>query len=175
MTAKWKEISAYTGQPIDEDMPTNAAGHGAVAGIGVGPDGEPGYDPKKRKKKRALIDARSKEYKKHRAKLEAKRAKRAEQKNKFINKVTENISEFNRESLITEDNVDVLRSIVKNKSAKPLKFSDGTMKVDLFTASAMTQVLDKVNRDNKEKLTRMINGKKGQFMAAAKAVMKMVK
>ena len=174
MTAKWKEISAYTGQPIDEDMPTNAAGHGAVAGIGVGPDGEPGYNPKKRKK-RSLIDARSKAYKEHRAKLEAKRAKRAEQKNKFINKVTENISEFNRESLITEDNVDVLRSIVKNKSAKPLKFSDGTMKVDLFTASAMTQVLDKVNRDNKEKLTRMINGKKGQFAAAAKAVMKMVK
>ena len=174
MTAKWKEISAYTGQPIDEDMPTNAAGQGAVAGIGVGPDGEPGYNPKK-KKKRSLIDARSKAYREHRAKLEAKRAKRAEQKNKFINKVTENISEFNRESLITEDNVDVLRSIVKNKSAKPLKFSDGTMKVDLFTASAMTQVLDKVNRDNKEKLTRMINGKKGQFAAAAKAVMKMVK
>ena len=174
MTAKWKEISDYTGQPIDEDMPTNAAGHGAVAGIGVGPDGEPGYNPKKRKK-RSLIDARSKAYREHRAKLEAKRAKRAEQKNKFINKVTENISEFNRESLITEDNVDVLRSIVKNKSAKPLKFSDGTMKVDLFTASAMTQVLDKVNRDNKEKLTRMINGKKGQFAAAAKAVMKMVK
>ena len=174
MTAKWKEISAYTGQPIDEDMPTNAAGHGAVAGIGVGPDGEPGYNPKKRKKK-SLIDARSKAYREHRAKLEAKRAKRAEQKNKFINKVTENISEFNRESLITEDNVDVLRSIVKNKSAKPLKFSDGTMKVDLFTASAMTKVLDKVNRDNKEKLTRMINGKKGQFAAAAKAVMKMVK
>jgi len=174
MTAKWKEISAYTGQPIDEDMPTNAAGQGAVAGIGVGPDGEPGYNPKKKKKK-SLIDARSKAYREHRAKLEAKRAKRAEQKNKFINKVTENISEFNRESLITEDNVDVLRSIVKNKSAKPLKFSDGTMKVDLFTASAMTQVLDKVNRDNKEKLTRMINGKKGQFAAAAKAVMKMVK
>ena len=174
MTAKWKEVSAYTGQPIDEDMPTNAAGQGAVAGIGVGPDGEPGYNPKKKKKK-SLIDARSKAYREHRAKLEAKRAKRAEQKNKFINKVTENISEFNRESLITEDNVDVLRSIVKNKSAKPLKFSDGTMKVDLFTASAMTQVLDKVNRDNKEKLTRMINGKKGQFAAAAKAVMKMVK
>ena len=30
----------------------------------------------------------------------------------------------------------------------------------------MTQVLDKVNRDNKEKLTRMINGKKGQFVGS---------
>tara|TARA_Y100000816_G_C25868749_1_gene453459 strand:- start:176 stop:700 length:525 start_codon:yes stop_codon:yes gene_type:complete len=174
MTAKWKEISAYTGRPIDEDMPTNAAGQGAVAGIGVGPDGEPGMHPKKKKKK-ALIDARSKSYKEHRAKLEAKRAKRAEQKNNFINKVKESTTEFNRESLITEDNVDVLRSIVKTKSAKPIKFSDGTMKVDMTTASMMLQVLDKVNPDNKAKLTKMINGKKGQFSAAANAVFKMVK
>ena len=174
MTAKWKEISAYTGRPVDEDAPTNAVGRGAVAGIGVGPDGEPGIHPNKKKKK-ALIDARSKSYKTHRAKLEAKRAKRAEQKNNFINKVKESTSEFNRESLITEDNVDVLRSIVKTKGMKPLKFSDGTMKVDLTTASTMLQVLDKVNPDNKAKLTKMINGKKGQFTAAANAVFKMVK
>ena len=32
-----------------------------------------------------------------------------------------------------------------------------------------------VNKDNKDKLTRMVNGKKGQFTAAANAVMKMVK
>jgi hypothetical protein len=174
MTAKWKEVSAYTGQPIDEDMPTNAAGQGAVAGIGVGPDGEPGYDPKKKKKK-SLIDARSKAYREHRTKLEAKRAKRAERKSTFSNKVIESVDDFNRESLITEDNVDVLRSIVKTKGIKPLKFSDGTMKVDLTTASTMLQVLDKVNADNKAKLTKMINGKKGQFTAAAKAVFKMVK
>ena len=48
------------------------------------------------------------------------------------------------------------------------------MKVDLFTASAITQVMNKVNADNKSKLTKMINGKKGQFTAAANAVMKMV-
>ncbi len=174
MTAKWKEISAYTGRPIDEDAPTNAAGRGAVAGIGVGPDGEPGMHPNKKKKK-ALIDARSKAYREHRAKLESKRAKRAEQKNNFINKVKESTSEFNRESLITEDNVDVLKSIVKTKSAKPVKFSDGTMKVDMTTASTILQVLDKVNADNKQKLTKMINGKKGQFSAAANAVFKMVK
>ena len=174
MTAKWKEISAYTGRPIDEDAPTNAAGRGAVAGIGVGPDGEPGMHPNKKKKK-ALIDARSKAYREHRAKLESKRAKRAEQKNNFINKVKESTSEFNRESLIPQDNVDVLKSIVKTKSAKPVKFSDGTMKVDMTTASTILQVLDKVNADNKQKLTKMINGKKGQFSAAANAVFKMVK
>ena len=74
--SKWKniktymEVNPYTGQPIDEDMPTNAAGRGAVAGIGVGPDGEPGYDPKKKKRKRTLIDARSKSYRQHRERLE---------------------------------------------------------------------------------------------------------
>ena len=62
MTAKWKEISAYTGRPVEEDAPTNAAGRGAVAGIGVDPDGEPGMHPNKKKKK-ALLDARSKSYK----------------------------------------------------------------------------------------------------------------
>tara|TARA_Y100000356_G_scaffold97598_1_gene82943 strand:- start:3215 stop:3721 length:507 start_codon:yes stop_codon:yes gene_type:complete len=168
MPAKWKEVSAYTGKPVEEDAPTNAVAHGQVA---LPPDAL----MKKKKKKETLIDARSKEYKAHRAKLEAKRAKRAEQKNRFINKVKESMNEFNRECFITEDNIDVLRNIVKTKSAKPLKFSDGTMKVDLFTASAITQVLDKVNKDNKDKLTRMVNGKKGQFMAAANAVMKMVK
>ena len=167
MTAKWKEISAYTGRPVEEDAPTNFAGAGSA--VDMNPTGM------SKKKKKALIDARSKSYKSHRAKLEAKRAKRAEQKNNFINKVKESTSEFNRESLIVEDNVDVLKSIVKTKSAKPVKFSDGTMKVDMTTASTMLQVLDKVNADNKEKLTRMINGKKGQFSAAANAVFKMVK
>jgi len=167
MTAKWKEISAYTGRPVDEDAPTNFAGAGS--GVDMNPTGM------SKKKKKALIDARSKSYKSHRAKLESKRAKRAEQKSAFSKKVIESVDEFSRESLITEDNVDVLRSIVKTKGMKPLKFSDGTMKVDLTTASTMIQVLDKVNADNKAKLTRMINGKKGQFTAAAKAVFKMVK
>lgn len=41
---------------ISEDAPTVAAGHGAVAGLGVGPQGEPGIEPavtaRKRKKRR---------------------------------------------------------------------------------------------------------------------------
>ena len=74
---------------------------------------------------------------------------------------------------ISEDNVGILRDIVKRKSAMPLKFSDGKMKVDLFTASAVTQVLDKVNPANKIKLTKMINtGKKGSFIKIAQVVMK---
>ena len=121
------------------------------------------------------VDGRTKSYKEHRAKLEAARAKReAAKQAKFSEKVKESTTDFNVESLLAEDNVDVLKSIVKSKSAKPMKFKDGTMKVDLFTASAMVQVLDKVNPANKKKLTNMINGKKGQFTAAANAIMKMV-
>ena len=165
--AKWTEVNAYTGRPVEEDAPTNFAGAGS--GVDMNPTGM-------KKKKRKLIDARSKSYKEHRAKLEAARAKReAAKQAKFSEKVKESTTDFNVESLLAEDNVDVLKSIVKSKSAKPMKFKDGTMKVDLFTASAMVQVLDKVNPANKKKLTNMINGKKGQFTAAANAVMKMVK
>ena len=66
------------------------------------------------------------------------------------------------------------KDIVRTKSVKTLKFSDGKMKVDLFTASALVTVLNKVNADNREKLTRMVNGKKAQFTAAAKATFKML-
>ena len=164
--AKWTEVNAYTGRPVEEDAPTNFAGAGS--GVDMNPIGM-------KKKKRKLIDARSKSYKEHRAKLEAARAKReAAKQAKFSEKVKESTTDFNVESLLAEDNVDVLRSIVKSKSMKPMKFKDGTMKVDLFTASAMVQVLDKVNPANKKKLTNMINGKKGQITAAANAIMKMV-
>jgi hypothetical protein len=167
MTAKWKEISAYTGRPVDEDAPTNNAGSGAVA---MPPDAM-----MKKKKKQPLIDARTKAYKKHQKKLEAARIRRENtRKSKFIEKVQESIGEFEREAFLVEDNVDMLKDIVRTKSVKTLKFSDGKMKVDLFTASAITQVMNKVNADNKSKLTKMINGKKGQFTAAANAVMKMV-
>jgi SMC interacting uncharacterized protein involved in chromosome segregation len=167
MTAKWKEISAYTGRSVEEDAPTNNAGSGAVA---MPPDAM-----MKKKKKQPLIDARTKAYKKHSARLEAARIKREQaRKSKFIEKVQESIGEFEREAFLVEDNIDVLKDIVKTKGAKTLKFKDGKMKVDLFTASAITQVMNKVNADNKAKLTKMINGKKGQFTAAANAVMKMV-
>ena len=169
MTAKWKEISAYTGRSVEEDAPTNNAGSGAVA---MPPDAM-----MKKKKKQPLIDARTKAYKKHSARLEAARIKREQaRKSKFIEKVQESIGEFEREAFLVEDNIDVLKDIVKTKGAKTLKFSDGKMKVDLFTASALVQVINSamVSADNKAKLTKMINGKKGQFTAAANAVMKMI-
>ena len=65
--AKWTEVNAYTGHPVEEDAPTNFAGAGS--GVDMNPTGM-------KKKKRKLIDARSKSYKEHRAKLEAARSKR---------------------------------------------------------------------------------------------------
>ena len=170
MTAKWKEVSAYTGQEIEEDAPTNFAGQGS--GVAMPPDAM-----MKKKKKKKLLDARTKEYKQHQARLEASRKKRMEQKkSKFIEKVKESIDEFERESFLIEDNVDVLRSIVKSKQNKSVKFQDGKKaKVDLFTASALIQVIDKVNPDNKAKLTKMVNGSLKSFLQAQSAVMKMVK
>ena len=95
MKIKWKVVSPYTG--IEEDAPANFAGGGNVHGIGVGPHGEPGFDPKKKKKKQTLIDrsgkidGRSKSYREHRAKLEATRKKRLERKNSAGSKFIENI------------------------------------------------------------------------------------
>jgi len=177
MGKKWTEVDIYTGLLKTEDMPTNAAGRGAVAGIGVGPDGEPGVMPKrKKKKKKTLVDARTKAYREHRKRLEQARERRLAKKEQssLIKKVKEQIGEFSREEYIEEDNVAELKDIVKRKSAKNLKFKDGSMKVDMFTASAITQVYNKVNMDNKKKLEKMVNGTKGQFMALQNKVMKMV-
>ena len=168
MTAKWKEVSAYTGEAVEEDAPTNNAGSGAVA---MPPDAM------MKKKKKKLLDARTKEYKQHQARLEASRKRRMEQKkSKFIEKVKESLDDFNRESLLAEDNLKVLRSIVKNKQNKPVKMSDGQMKVDLFTASAITKVYDALSKkDAREKLDRMLNGTKAQFMKIADFAYKSVK
>ena len=167
--AKWKEVSAYTGQPVEEDAPTNFAGQGS--GVDFNPTGM------KKKKKKSLLDARTKEYRAHQARLEAARQKRMEQrKSKFVEKVKESLNDFNRESFLTEDNLKVLRSIVQSKQNKPVKMKDGSMKVDLFTASAITKVYDAIQqKSNKEKFDRMLNGTKAQFMKISDFAFKSVK
>ena len=170
MTAKWKEVSAYSGLPIDEDAPTNFGGQGS--NISMPPDAAI------KKKKKKLLDARTKEYKAHHARLERARAKRLENRkaSQFSKKIQEGIMDFNRESLLAEDNMKVLRSIVKSKQNKPVKMKDGSMKVDLFTASAITKVYDAIKQQsNKEKFDRMLNGSKAQFMKIADFAMSQVK
>ena len=88
--SKWKdlrtyrEVNPYTGNPVDEDAPANATGVN-VAGTGDDSSVVP-IDPRKKKKK-TLIDARSKSYKKHRAKLERARERRDERKSRLAKEV----------------------------------------------------------------------------------------
>ena len=81
MRAKQRKKELSAALDMEEDAPANAAGGGNIAGLGVDhPDypgsGEPGVDPKKKKRKVPLIDGRTKLYKQHRERLEAMRAKR---------------------------------------------------------------------------------------------------
>ena len=104
MKTKWKVVSPYTG--IEEDAPASSAGGGNIAGIGIDhPDrpgsGEPGVDPKKKKKKHTLIDrngkidGRTKAYREHRKKLETARQRRGENKSsKFIESIKKKTSEM---------------------------------------------------------------------------------
>ena len=71
--------------------------------------------------------------------------------------------------------MDVIKSIVKNKSAKDLKMKDGKLKMDLFTASAIAQVYDKVNPTNKKKMEDLANGRKADLMKLQALAMKFVK
>jgi len=109
---KWTEVNVFTGSKIlDEDMPSSAAGHGNIAGLGVGPQGEPGVDPKKKKKRNTLIDrennkldGRTKSYREHRRKLESVRLKRIEQKKsrKFTESITNRMKTFDVEKHLEE-------------------------------------------------------------------------
>ena len=142
-----------------EDAPANASGS-AVAGTG---DDSSTVVVKKKKNP---YDGRTKEARSFFKRMAERKAKR-EAKSKLAQKVQENTLNREHEYLLAEDNVDILKNIVKNKQNKNIKFKDGSMKVDLFTASAITQVFDKVNRSNQKKMKDMINGKKAQFMKIA--------
>jgi len=148
----------------NEDAPANAAGSGAVS--------MPADAVMDKKKKKNIYDGRRKEAKaffKRMTELKAKRESR------LAKKVQENTLNREHEYLLAEDNVDVLKNIVKNKSMKTVKLKDGSMKVDLFTASAITQVYDMVNKSNQDKMAKMLNGKKAEFMKIADFALSKVK
>ena len=98
-----------------------------------------------------------------------------EQPKTFTQKVQEQISGFGRESFLAENNMDVIKSIVKSKGAKDLKMKDGKLKMDAFTASAIAQVYDKVNPTNKKKMEALANGKKSDLMKLQALALKFVK
>ena len=257
--AKWTEVSAYSGMPVDEDAPTVHTGP-AIAGTGD----DSSVVVMKKKKKKTLIDARTKTYKEHQRRLQLARERREERKRKakekmneeqldemkkveitlnnpndakkikkdvidltnkkrkvnitmkqmgkkliidggdyditrevsdisnfigyksakvvenvqpktFTQKVMEQIGGFDREIYLAENNIDVIKSIVKSKGAKNIKMKDGSLKMDMFTASAIMNVYNKVNPTNKKKMEDLANGKKSDLMKLQKLAMKFVK
>lgn len=144
-----------------EDAPTNNAGSGAVS---MPPDAA------MKKKKKNPYDGRTKEARQFYKRMETLRARR---ESRLAKKVQENTIE--QASYFAESNLDVLKKIVKDKQHQNVKFKDGNMKVDLFTASAVTQVYDKVNRSNQQKMDKLLNGKKAEFMKIANFALSKVK
>ena len=155
--------------------------HTGPAIAGTGDDSSTVVVRKKKKKKTNVLiggdkpmtrlDGRTKAYKLHAQRLQAQRERRQKLKdsksNKFTKGLKEKFNDFSREEFIVEDNVAILRDIVKRKQAKPIKLKDGQMKVDGYTASALVQTLDnkKIKPDTKKKLEFIINkGTKSQFL-----------
>ena len=148
----------------NEDAPANATGP-AVAGTG-----DDSSVVVVKKKKKNMYDGRTREARAFMRRMEALRAKR---ESKLAKTVKENTDDFGVEYLLAEDNVAILKNIVKNKQNNKIKMKDGAMRIDLFTASALTQALEKVKPDTKKKMMDIINkGGKSQLMKLVSVVMK---
>ena len=77
---------------------------------------------------------------------------------------------------LEETVMDTLHKIVKDKSAQSVKFASGqTRKVDHFTASALTQVHNALNDDNKKKFADMVHKSPEHFAKASDFAFKRAK
>ena len=66
-------------------------------------------------------------------------------------------SDLEESALVEGKVVDQLRAIVSNKSAKPVKFGNGkSEEIDMTTAAALVNMLDKLNPANKSKAEKML-------------------
>ena len=167
MTQKFNDIMKkfYEDEMLgiqSEDAPTNSVAAGGV-------DMAPNAVSKKKQKEIQKYDGRTRESKAFIKRMGELRAKREQS---FRKSVKENMDNFGEEYL-NEANVDVLKKIVKDKQNNKIKLKDGTLRVDLFTASALTQALEKVKPDTKKKMEDIINkGGKAQFMKLVGVVFK---
>ena len=169
MSVKFSEIMKkfYEDEMLgikNEDAPANSV---AAGGVDMAPNAVSKKKQKEIQKK--AYDGRTREAKsfiKRMAELKAKREAA------FRKSVKEKMDNFGEEYL-NEANVDILRKIVKDKQNNKVKMKDGTLRVDLFTASAITQALDKVKPDTRKKMEDLINkGGKAQFMRLVNVVFK---
>ena len=169
MSLKFQDImkNFYNDETLgikNEDAPANATGP-AVAGTG-----DDSSVVVVKKKKKNMYDGRTREARAFMKRMETLRAKR---ESKLAKTVKERPEDLGVEYLHAEDNVAILQNIVKRKQNNKIKMKDGTMRIDLFTASALTQALDQVKPDTKKKMMDIINnGGKAQLMKLVSVVMK---
>jgi len=62
--------------------------------------------------------------------------------------------------------IDTIKKIVADRQNQSVKFDDGKMKVDLFTANAVSQVYDAVKPETREKIDNMLKTKEGMLKMA---------
>ena len=62
--------------------------------------------------------------------------------------------------------IDTIKKIVADKQNMQVKFDDGKMRVDLFTANAVSQVYDAVKPETREKIDNMLKTKDGMLKLA---------
>jgi hypothetical protein len=62
--------------------------------------------------------------------------------------------------------IDNLKNISENHSYKSIKFADGSIRVDAWTANAMLCVFNAINDDNKLKFAEKIHTKAGFIQVA---------
>ena len=169
MTIKFNDIMKkfYEDEMLgikNEDAPANS-----VASGGVSMPADAVSKKKQKEIQKKAYDGRTREARAFMKRMLELKAKR---ENAFRKSVKEQMDDFGEEYL-NEANVDILRKIVKNKQNMPVKMKDGKMKVDLFTASAITQALDKVKPDTRKKMEDIINnGGKSQFLRLVNVVFK---
>lgn len=72
-----------------------------------------------------------------------------------------NIQEQLDRKMKVSENVSMMRKIVADKSALPVKFKDSTMKVDMTTANIFLQVFDQQKPETQEKIMDKIETKNG--------------
>lgn len=143
---KWKEVSPYTGESVEmeEDAPVNS-----VAGGGVS------MPPDALKKKRSLIDARTKSYKDHRSKLKAQRIRRQESRRKssIIGEQLEKIDNLFEYAGAGYDKVAPMADLNASKSSTGYelyhKTFSGAMQHAYKFAKSKGYIVDKSDIDNK--------------------------
>ena len=170
MTLKFNDIMKkfYEDEMLgiqQEDAPANSV---AAGGVDMAPNAVSKKKQKENQKKN-MYDGRTKGARAFMNRMLELRKKREEN---FRKSVKENMESFGNEYLL-EANVDILKKIVKDKQNNKIKLKDGTLRIDLFSASALTQALDQVKPDTKKKMMDIINnGSKGQFMKLIGVIMK---